>query len=143
MCVCMYECCVFSLSPLTTLAAHKCNILCFFFFSYVCQCASVCLCVCVSVSVVILRLCCCCSLMTRAVPGSRGCHSVVTNSLGRLAAAKTSAPAKPTPPPPPLPVRTHTQAHPYIQTHTTVTPRCLDSSKCVYVAVDGCLKTLL
>lgn len=121
MCVCMYECCVFSLSPLTTLAAHKRNILwvfCFF-FSYVCQCASVCLCVSVSVSVslVILRLCCCCSLMTRAVPGSRGCHSVVTNSLGRLAAAKTPALAKPPPPPSPRP-SPHTHSSTPIHTNT-------------------------
>lgn len=41
MCVCMYECCVFSLSPLTTLAAHKRNILCFFCFFFLC--VSVCL----------------------------------------------------------------------------------------------------
>lgn len=51
-------------------------------------------CVSMCAFVVILQLCCC-SLMTRAVPGSWGCHSIVTNSLGRLVTAKTLAPAKP------------------------------------------------
>lgn len=133
-------------SPLAGLMAKKrCRFfrvmwhLSMFVCVYVCQCAFF-----VLMCVVILQLCCC-SLMTRAAPGSRGCHSVVTNSLGRLAAAKAPTPAKP------LCTRhsnTHTYIHTarktyaYIQTHHSVSC-CLDSSKCVYVAVDGRLKTLL
>ncbi len=102
------------------------------FCAFVCQCVLVCSCV--HVCGVILWLCCC-SLMTRAVPGSWGCHSVVTNSLGRLAAAKVPAPAKP-------PCTPHSNTHSHTDTHQCVSC-CLDSSKCVYVAVDGCFKTLL
>lgn len=58
MCVCMYECCVFSLSPLTTLAARKRNILCcvFFFFLCVSVCLSLLVCECGHPPAVLLLL---------------------------------------------------------------------------------------
>lgn len=108
--------------------------------TFCCLCASAFLHVCICL--VILRL------MTRAVPDSPSCHRIVTNSLGRLTTAKNPAPANPpapimlqqthiqTPPPPQQKRNTLTNINHYVSC-------CLDSLSCVYIAIDGCLKTSL
>ena len=82
-----------SSSPLTTMMAKDTHR-----FSQVMSHLSVFMCIsvplCVHECVVIFQLCCY-SLMTHTVPGSGECHSIVTASLGRLAAATIPAPSKP------------------------------------------------